>query len=401
MSALKYWLWLSQAAGVSPRVAAALLEHYGSPEAMYFAPAGELRSLAGRYGDGIDTLEKRDLDSALRIMDDCEEQNITILTIQDAAYPNRLRNITLPPNVLYVKGKLPPVDDEAAIAIVGTRKASPHGLKMARKFGYEIAKCGGVVISGLTAGIDSFAAQGALYAEGTVIGVLGVPHEQAKGALYLDVLRHGALISEYPPKSPVYSSYFRARNRISAGLSMGVVIVEAPEKSGARLFANEAADQGKELFVVPGNADEYNCIGSNAILKEGAKPVTEGWDVMCEYAALYPGRVHESSERFAQDKSVSDKPKAPKTDTAVKKVSKKVIDKESDEDYIDSVKCLEGLTETQLKIISAMDGGTSQVDELIEKTGLSAAKVLSDLTLLQLTGHVLQEAGKRFRLNIK
>ncbi len=401
MSALKYWLWLSQAPGISPRVISALVEHYGSPEAMYFAPCGELKKLAGRYGDGIEQLEKRDLDSALRIIDMCDEQNISILTVQDAAYPDRLKNISLPPNILYVKGKLPPVDDEATIAIVGTRKASPHGLKMARKFGYEIAKCGGIVVSGLTSGIDAFAAEGALYAEGSVIGVLGVPHEQAKKDICLDVLRHGALVSEYPPGTPVYPSYFRARNRITAGLSLGVVIVEAPEKSGARLFANEAADQGKELFVVPGNADEYNCVGSNEILKEGAKPVTEGWDVMCEYAALYPERVHRSKELFSLEKIRYRKPEEREKAAKAEKVSKKVIDKAESEVYIDSMKQLSDLTETQLKLIAAIEKPSMQVDELIESTGLSAARVLSDLTLLQLKGIVVQESGKRFTLKMK
>ncbi len=401
MSALKYWLWISQAPGISPRVTTALLHHYGSPEAMYFAPHGEIKSLVGRYDDGIDELEKRDLDSALRILDKCDEQHIRILTVQDADYPDRLKNISMPPNIIYVKGKLPPVDDEAAIAIVGTRKASPHGLKMAMKFGYEIAKCGGVVVSGLTAGIDEFSAKAALHAGGTVIGVLGVPHEQAKSEFHADVAWYGALVSEYPPGAPVYPSYFRARNRISAGLSLGVLVVEAPQKSGARLFANEAADQGKELFVVPGNADEYNCMGSNAILKEGAKPVTEGWDVMCEYAALFPNRVHRSDELYSPDKLTYKPQKEREKEAEKKKVSKKVIDNEESEVYIDSMKRLNGLTESQLSIVSAMERPSMQVDELIEKTGLSAAKVLSDLTLLQIMGHVRQDAGKRFTFIIK
>lgn len=401
MSALKYWLWISQSPGLSPRVTAALIEHYGSPEAMFFAPKGEIKSLVGRYDDGIDALEKRDIDSALRILDECEAQHIRILTVQDADYPDRLKNISLPPNILYVKGKLPPIDDEAAIAIVGTRKASPHGLTMAKKLGYEIAKCGGVVVSGLTAGIDAMAAKGALYGDGTVIGVLGVPHEQAKTELSVDVMWYGALISEYPPGTPVYPSYFRARNRISAGLSMGVVVVEAPQKSGARLFANEAADQGKELFVVPGNAGEYNCMGSNAILKEGAKPVTEGWDVMCEYASLFPDRVHRSNDLYSPEKLEYHPNKERKKKPETEKVSKKEVDKEESEVYIDSMKQLQGLTDTQQQIVSAMNKPSMQVDELIERTELSAAKVLSDLTLLQLMGYVEQEAGKRFTLKIK
>lgn len=401
MSALKYWLWLSMAPGLSPRVCNALLEYYGSPEAMYFAPCGELKRLAGRYDDGLDALERRDLDSALRIIDACNDQNITILTVQDAGYPSRLRSISLPPNVIYVKGRLPAVDDEPLIAIVGTRKASYHGLKMARRLGYEISKCGGTVVSGLTAGIDSAAAEGALYADGAVIGVLGVPHEQARGAMYRDVLRKGALVSEYPPGTPVYASYFRARNRISAGLSLGVVVVEAPEKSGARLFANEAADQGKELFVVPGNADEARCAGSNAILKEGAKPVTEGWDVMCEYAALYPNRVRRIDGGAVPERSAAPEIMRGQSDGGSEKVSKKVIDKENGKDYIDLKKQLDGLNEMQLKLISVIDRPGVQVDEIIERSGYSAAKVLSELTMLQINGFIKQEPGKRFTLNIK
>lgn len=402
MSALKYWLWLSMAPGLSPRTCHALLDYYGSPEAMYFAPFGEMKRLAGNHAEGLDALEKRDLDSALRIIDACNDQNITILTAQDAGYPDRLRSINLPPKVIYVKGKLPAVDDEPVIAIVGTRRASYYGLKMARRFGYEISKCGGVVVSGLTAGIDANAAEGTLSAGGKVIGVLGVPHEQARGHLCLDVLHSGgALVSEYPPGTPVYSSYFRARNRISAGLSLGVVVVEAPERSGARLFANEAADQGKELFVVPGDAGEDRCAGSNAILKEGAKPVTEGWDVMCEYASLYPERVHRSTERFRPENFITPTNVKRNPPPETEKVSKKVIDNENAKGYIDLKKRLEGLSEIQLKLISVIDRPSVQVDEIIEKSGYTAAKVLSELTMLQIEGLVKQEPGKRFTLIIK
>ena len=161
MSAIEYWLWLSTSAKLSPRAKAVLLKHYGSPEAMYEAPKGEITKLLGRRGDGAEDLEKRDLSSALRTIDRCGMQNIEVVSIDDPRYPVRLKNIYAPPHIIYVKGRLPKIDEEPAIAVIGTRNASPYGIKMGRKLGFEIAKCGGVVISGLTKGIDAAGAEGA------------------------------------------------------------------------------------------------------------------------------------------------------------------------------------------------------------------------------------------------
>lgn len=400
MSAIKYWLWLSTASKLSPRATAALLEHYGSAENMFFAPKGEISSLLGSRADGAQKLEERDTDEAMRIIDKCESQGIRIVTRQDAAYPERLRNIYSPPSIIYVKGELPDIDEEASIAVIGTRNASPYGIKMGRRLGYEITKCGGIVISGLTKGIDAAGAQGALSAGGKCIGVLGVPHELEKSRLSHEVVvRGGALISEYPPGTEAYRSHFRARNRIAAGLSVGVLVVEAPEKSGTRLFANEAAEQGKEIFAVPGNADAENCRGTNILLKEGAKPVTEGWDVMSEFEALYPAKVKKYIGQMPEtEKKVHYSMNNEEDDS--KKFTKKVIDKQESTAYIDLKKQLEDLSPSQLKIVEAMDKPSVHVDDIIERCGLPPAKVLADLTMLQLKGCVSQESGKRFTLNI-
>lgn len=402
MSAIKYWLWLSTAAAVPPRAKAALLEHYGSPEEMYFAPQGEYKKLLGDKVEGVDELEMRDLDKALKIIDDCKKQGISIISRQDAAYPDRLKNIYSPPSVLYVKGSLPAIDDEALVAVIGTRKASPYGLKMGRKMGYEIAKCGGIVVSGLTYGIDAAGAEGALTAGGKVIGVLGTPHERDNSRLAKAVLKNGALISEYPPGTQPINSFFRARNRISAGLSVGVVVVEAPEKSGARLFANEAADQGKEIFAIPGNADALNCVGTNTLLKEGAKPVTDGWEVMCEFEALFPGKISHTRDMTMPEEKAKEIT-APPADSEHKpeKTTKKVIDKPRDKSYIDLQTVLEKLSESQIKIVSVMEKPSMHVDDIIENSGFSPARVLADLTMLQLKGIVTQEKGKRFTLNVE
>lgn len=400
MSAIEYWLWLSTSAKLSPRAKAVLLKHYGSPEAMYGAPKGEITRLLGRRSEGAEDLEKRDLSSALRTIDRCKMQNVEVVSIDDPRYPVRLKNIYAPPPVIYVKGRLPKIDEEPAIAVIGTRNASPYGIKMGRKLGFEIAKCGGVVISGLTKGIDAAGAEGALIAGGKCVGVLGVPHEHARGKMAEELAVRGALVSEYPPGAGVHRQFFRARNRIAAGLSVGVVVVEAPFKSGTRLFVDEAVEQGKEIFAVPGNADSENCAGTNAMLKDGAKPVTEGWDVMCEFAKLYPDKIKRSDERIPGSFVKSEQSEPVKTEKTHKD-TKKVIDKPDTAEYIDLKKQLESLSQSQLAIVSTMDREAMQVDEIIERTGLSPAKVLADLTLLQLKGCVSQQSGKRFTLNIK
>ena len=400
MSAIEYWLWLSTSAKLSPRAKAVLLKHYGSPEAMYEAPKGEITRLLGRRSEGAEDLEKRDLSSALRTIDKCKMQNVEVVSVEDPCYPVRLKNIYAPPPVIYVKGRLPKIDEEPAIAVIGTRNASPYGIKMGRKLGFEIAKCGGVVVSGLTKGIDAAGAEGTLIAEGKCVGVLGVPHEHAHGKMAEELAVRGALVSEYPPGAGVHRQFFRARNRIAAGLSVGVVVVEAPFKSGTRLFVDEAVEQGKEIFAVPGNADSENCAGTNAMLKDGAKPVTEGWDVMCEFAKLYPDKIKRSDERIPRSSVKSEQSESVKTEKT-HKATKKVIDKPDTAEYIDLKTQLESLSQSQLSIVSAMDREAMQVDEIIERTGLSPAKVLADLTLLQLMGCVSQQSGKRFTLNIK
>ena len=236
---MEYWLWLSSCA-VSPRAKAALLDRFGDAEGAFLAPAGAFSRLEGVSGQEAETLEKRDLRGAGEIAEACRRQGLRILTLQDAAYPVRLRNIFAPPVVLYVRGELPPLDLSVAIAVVGTRRASSYGLKMARDLAFQMAASGAVILSGLTAGIDAEAAQGALLAGGRVIGVLGTPHEEARGELARSVAARGALLSEYPPGTARMRSFFRDRNRITAGLSVGVLAVEAPEKSGTRLFVEEA-----------------------------------------------------------------------------------------------------------------------------------------------------------------
>ncbi len=401
MSGLKYWLWLSAAEGVSCSAKAALLRNYGEPERAFFAPNNEFKFINGISEREAEILERRDMSRCAIVEDECSYQNISIVTMNDSAYPERLKNIYSPPPVIYVKGKIKSLDAFPYVAVIGTRKASAYGLKMGRKISWQICRCGGGVISLLTAGIDTEAAKGALLAGGKCVGVLGVPHELATDRLSEDISARGALISEYPPGTTPMKSFFRERNRIASGISLGVVIVEAPERSGTRLFAADAAEQGKEIFAVPGNADAENCVGTNALIKEGAKLVTEGSEVMEEFEALYPDIVKLRRESCPELPTEYEKNrKSFKKQENISKTQKNTVDNKKSRGYIDLREQLSTLSEDQLKIITAIDKNAVHIDDIIERTGLPTAKVLAQLTFLEIKGFVRREAGRRISLNI-
>ena len=312
--------------------------------------------------------------------------------------------------VLYVKGRLPDVDAIPSVAVIGTRSATPYGLKMGRDIAFEIAKCGGIVVSGLTEGIDRAAARGCLLAGGTCIGVLGTAHGR-DGELREDVVASGALVSEYPPGSEPQKRFFRERNRVASGLSHAVCVVEAPEQSGALLFAREALEQGREIFAVPGNADAENSAGIMTLLKQGARPAACGWDVLEDFAAVYPDKLRKPNGEKCQAPDPEALPvrvKSAKKATAEKPVSdpgpegstKKEIDKENSAGYIDLHEQLSKLSEDQLQIVTAIGRGETHIDDIIEATGMGAAKVLTQLTILEIRGYIRRAAGRRVALNI-
>ncbi len=407
MSSIRYWVWLSSVYAANPQARAALVAHYGDAEAAFLAPPGEYAELPGVSAHEAELFEARDLRAADRILELCDRDGITILTLADAAYPRRLRNIYAPPAVLYVKGRLPDVDAVPSVAVIGTRKATPYGIRMGGDIAFEIARCGGIVVSGLTEGIDRAAARGCLLAGGRCIGVLGTGHGR-DGELREDVIRSGALVSEYPPEAKPQSRFFRERNRISAGLSHAVCVVEAPERSGSLLFAREALEQGREIFAVPGNADAENSVGIIALLKQGARPAACGWDVMEDFAAIYPHAVRRPdgaqpppSAREAEQPPVKAAEAPPVKEYTRRDSSKKDIDKEKGAGYIDLHDQLSELSEDQLRLITAIDRGETHIDDLIEATGMSTAKVLSQLTILEIKGYIRRAAGRRVSLNIK
>ncbi|MBR6207584.1 MAG: DNA-processing protein DprA [Oscillospiraceae bacterium] len=395
MAQLRYWVWLSSLQGLRPLAVRRVLEHFSDPMEAYYAPADGFLSVPDLTERERALLDRRDLGRAEEILEICQRENIRILTLQDAQYPERLRQIPDPPCVLYIRGNLPFLDELPAIALVGTRKASAYGIKMALRLGAEITAGGGLVVTGLALGIDGAAARGALSAGGGCVGVLGtainVDYPAANAALIGDVAAVGAVISEFPPLWPTLPENFPRRNRIISGLCCGTCVVEAPARSGALITANLALDQGRDLFAVPGNADSPLSTGTNGLLRDCAKAVTRGWDILEEYEGLFPDRLRE----------VKAPEKAPETMKNSPAEGQRPIDKQQGIPYIDLESRLSGYSEDQKTMLRLLWKGDAQVDELIASTGFSTAKVLSELTMLTIRGAVKFLPGKRYTLNLK
>ncbi len=387
MARLKYWVWLSCISGVRPMIKYRLAQAMGGPEKLFFAQRDELVAAEPLLQKGeADRLMDKSLETASKALSFCEEHGISVLTVQDAAYPDRLRHIPDPPAVLYVWGKLPPVDERLLVAVVGTRKATPYGIQMASAIGRDLAKGGAVVVSGLAVGCDGAAMEAALREGGTVIGVLGTAIDEVYPArnrpLFEATRAHGALVSEYPPHMRTYPVDFKVRNRIVTGLSMGVAVVEAPRKSGTRSTADHALEQGRDVFAVPGNADSYTSGGCNDLIAQGAAPIAGGRDIL----RAYEGRTDLLRQKAAEPADIH---------------IKKEIDKPKDIVYIDQSATRpkpipSGLPEPQKKVLTAMTRPDMLADEIIESAGLGAPEVLAALTMLQIAGHVVQGAGKRY-----
>ena len=417
---LAHWIWLAHRPGVNDRMKAQLLQHFQDPEDIYYADSEAVTHIEGITEEAAAALQDKDLTAAEEILEACDRAKLHILTYRDAAYPSGLKNIPDPPVVLYYKGQLPDLDALPVIGVVGTRNASAYGLTTAKRMGYQIGKCGGIVVSGMAYGIDGMAMAGALTAGQKVVGVLGcgadIVYPLSNRALFRDVEQYGCILSEFPPGYPPGKWTFPKRNRIISGLSNGVLVIEAPEKSGALITARLAAEQGRDVFAVPGNIDMPSFIGSNRLLRDGAIMVSSGWDVLSEYTALYPDKIHKdngpshqraypdevskaASEREQPMPKVAQKAVIPKENANLKKnLEKKSIDKEASTAYSDVNAILPKLSEDERKIVSAIQSGERLVDDVIAETGLTTGKMLASLTMLELKGVLRRLPGNRISL---
>ena len=393
---LKYWVWLAELPGLKSPFRLALLRHFGSPEGIFFADREELLLAEDVPPAQAELALNHDLSGADRILADCQRLGQRILTIQDAEYPQRLRNIFDPPLLLYVKGRMPAIDEEAAVAVVGTRNCTPYGIASAERLSQELAASGASVVTGLARGVDSAAARGALRAGGKVVGVTGngldVFYPSENRDLYADVAAAGVLLSEYPPGSPPDKTHFPVRNRIMSGLSVAALVVEAPERSGALITARLTLEQGREVYAVPGPIDAPVSVGCNRLIRDGAGLAAEGWDILRDFRERFPDKLRPAGELPAWTPLPTRRRAAPEP----RQKKEAAPEPEEAKPPLRTVN-LEGLTDDQIALLRALEPEDSiQVDDLIQTTGIPARRVSSALTMLEIDGMVHQHSGKRY-----
>ncbi len=353
-------LRLSLVSGVGPLLRKALLEHFGSSGAVLAAGKDELQRVDG-IGPKIAARivaarDEIDAEAELRL---AAEHGLAVLTEADADYPRPLRQIHDPPGVLFRRGQAQP-QDELAVAIVGTRHATRYGLAQAERLAASLARTGFTVVSGLARGIDAAAHRGALSAGGRTIAVLAselleiYPPEHEK--LAEEVAASGYILSEAPPRMVPLSGAFPQRNRIISGLSVGTIVVEAPDRSGALITARHAYEQGREVFAVPGPVDSRVSRGCHALIRDGAKLVETIDDVLAEL-----GPLAENIER--DDGTLITRP-AELT-----------------------------LNEIEQQVLAAIDGSPTSIDAIAASCGLAIHRVLSTISVLEMRHLIRRTSG--------
>ena len=292
---IEHWVWLQDTLGPGSNKLAAVMARFDQPEEVFQATEAELKTApllteADRAG-----LLAHDLTAAEKILRDCRRLGFSVMTCQSPVFPKRLLRIFNPPMVLYSRGVLPPTDDEVVISIVGTRGAGEESCRAAAALAARLTRAGVLIVSGGAQGVDGAAHRGALAAGGKTVAVLGggldINYPKPNAELRKEIAENGCLLSEYPPGYPPLPGNFPVRNRLIAALSLGVAIIEAGNRSGALLTAGHALEQGKDIFVLPGEEEDPAFAGSNQLLQDGARPLLSAMDILGEYADQYPHKL--------------------------------------------------------------------------------------------------------------
>lgn len=284
-----YWLWLQHAFAPGSSKPRSIYNRFDSLEEFYRGGLPVWSRLRFISETDLTSLSSYSLSQAEATLEYCEKMNQQIITPEDEEYPDLLWNIPDPPAVLYLRGRMPRIDDSLSIGVVGSRKTSDLVLKTAEKLSYELSKSGAIVVSGGAIGVDTAAHRGAMMGSSPTIAVLGCgldyPYLMENELLRQKIVaKGGALVTEYPPAMGVQRGTFQIRNRIISGLSRGVVIVSAEKKSGTMITARRATEQNRDLFAVPGNPMLPTSEGPNGLIKDGAVPVTCGYDIIEHYS---------------------------------------------------------------------------------------------------------------------
>ena len=361
------WLALRGIPGVGPVLFHRLLQAFGDPAQVFQVPAKDLHAVRGvSHSLAKAILAFRDWDRIEAHLSRLRSFGAAIFTLDDPGYPLRLKEIPVPPPLIFVKGEIKP-EDSLALAIVGTRGASYYGLKACRLLARELGRRGLTVVSGLARGIDTAAHQGALEGGGRALAVLGcgldVVYPSENRELYIRIQEQGALITEYPLGTPPEAHNFPRRNRLISGLALGVLVVEAGAKSGANITAHCALEQGREVLAVPGPITAPTSQGPHRLIQEGAKLVQDVEDILAELPGEAP--PVQTAAGTGQEAPARPRPVLFRVDDP---------------------------------LLPLLGAEPLQLEELVQASRLPAPEVLSRLTLLELQGLVRELPGKCFVL---
>ncbi len=362
-----YWLALCRAPGVGPISFLRLLNRFGTPREILSAGRAELAEF-GLNPELLDYLAQPDWSKVEHDLSWLAKPGRYLLTLPDSAYPSRLREIHDPPPLLFLEGQ-PEVLNTPQLAMVGTRNPSRGGEQTAFEFAQHLAGVGLAVTSGLAAGIDSASHRGALTGGGQSVAVTGTGLDLVYPARNRELARqiadNGALVSEFPPGTPARSINFPRRNRIISGLTLGTLVVEATLRSGSLITARQAAEQGREVFAIPGSIHNPLVKGCHALIKEGAKLVETADDIIEELAGELRGFVREDGHQ------------------ATSQIETGALPDNLDPDYA-------------LLIEHMTQGEPVSVDMLVERCGLTPEAVSSMLLILELRGLVATHGGGQY-----
>ncbi len=357
---MKYYIWLQLCVGAGSKSVSKMLEKSLTPRDIYETDYEKLKQFKVFSKGELERIDKSKLHEAEKIIEYCKREDIGIITFSDGAFPNVLKEIYNPPMVLYVKGEFPNFDNTPVISVVGPRNVSDFGKRAAYSLGYRLSKAGFTVVSGGAVGSDTYAHIGALKSGGKTVLVMacgfGVSYLEENRALRNNIVNHGCLVSEYPPLTPVTKYTFPVRNRLISALSLGTVVIEAGTRSGALITANHALEQGRDVFVIPGSPEAKEYKGSNALLRDGARPLLDASDIFGEYISLFPDKID-------IEKAYKKEPKA-----VTPQKNKKILN--------------ETLSNEAKIVYNCLDTQKFYPDEL--QTGLDSGKLLSALTELEM-----------------
>lgn len=395
------WMRFQLVYGFGTVKAAKALEQWHSPALLFHTGEEQLRL------DGMSEEELRRVREARntdfeKTFEFCERNGVKILTPDDDLYPQRLRNIYSPPAVLYAAGSWTDLNDILCIAVVGTRRCTEYGRRVARQISADLGARGVVTVSGLAAGIDSCCHAATAEASGRTIAVQGcgidVTYPAANRELKKKILQSGgAVITEFPPGAEPQAYHFPIRNRIIAGLCHGTLVVEGERRSGSLITAGFAMTEGRDVFAVPGNVDSSMSAAPNWLIREGAIMVRDAGDILEEYdlQETIPDGPGEEAEQLSlcgisPGQTAANGEKAGKADKAGKAAPAKPHPQKNDDAMLGT------LNRTQRVVLEALSSEPMTADEVVEAAGLSVPETLSVLTQLEIFGIIKIHAGHRF-----